>query len=252
MSIFDVASILTTILVIAAVGVLLLIVVFFATRKYDDAKRESDQARDVIRDLRKKRLDLIKQALQMFSEGNPHADGLAKLSKLYVSIDSEKKEVAWEGKYIVVMKKFMAYSKRNLPANMESAWKMSNAAINENEMMLDGAREAYAKAQGEMASFDKPPQSYAIKIGNKIIGMMRDHARNSEEADAERSAVEAGVMDPADAQASAPISTKAARKIKSTLKDQIGNFKAAASARKGDEDPYAGYDGNDDGSGGQK
>lgn len=225
-NLMQVSSVLTMVLVIFAIIVVLFIVVFMFTKRYDDEKRQSDAARDAIRELRKKRLELINQALQMFSNDNPHAKGLSKLAELYGSIDSEKKEIAWEQKYVLVMKKFMAYAKRELPANMESAWKMSNIAINENEEMLDSAREAYVSCQQALASYRKPPQSYMISIGNRIMGAMRSHASEQAAANAEKSAIEAGVMAPEDAVASRPV----AQKAKDHMRNAMTQIKGAAQA----------------------
>lgn len=195
MRLTDLADGVTAIMIFVAVVVLLLIVTFFATKKYDDARRQSDAARDDIRELRKKRLMLIDQALQMFSQDNPHADGLRKLADIYRTIDSEKKEVAWEEKYVIVMRKFMAYARKHLNANMQNAWKMSNSAVNENEQMLDGAREAYVSCQETIKSFERAPQCYAVKAGNAIMDIMRQHNADATDQLAEEAAQAAGIDD---------------------------------------------------------
>lgn len=161
-------------LVIVAVAVIAIMLMFLMTKRKNDLSAQCQRARDDVRKFRKQRLVLIGQALSMFSTDNKYAQSLSKLSEIYKTIDSESKEILWEEKYIKVMKKFMAYAKKTAPANMKDAWKMLNSSINENEMALDTAREAYVNFKSSLEQFDNPPQKYIVMASDKLsLGMHR-------------------------------------------------------------------------------
>lgn len=218
----------TTILVIVAIIVISFFVIIFVTRRYDELKAQSDEARDKIREMRKARLALIDQAISMFGTGNPHFDSLSKLAKIYRNIDSEQKEVAWEEKYITVMKKFMMAAKKGLSPNMQGAWQMANEAIKANEMQLDSAREAYAQCQNSLSTFESGPQGKALQIGQRILDAMRSHAKTKAEEQVDIEAQHAGITD--------EVPENARVSMNSSIKDQIARGAAAVRKGKGEND----------------
>lgn len=168
MELADLTGIMFTILIIIAILVIALMAMLLLTKRRNDIEGHLIAARDDVRSYRKQRLVLVEQALSMFSDNNKFADSLSKLAEIYRTIDSENKEILWEEKYIKVMKKFMAYAKKNSPANMKDAWKMLNSSVNENEMMLDQAREAYTHLKEELEKLDTPPLSYVMMASDKL------------------------------------------------------------------------------------
>lgn len=168
MELSGIFNILTMFFVVVTVAVITLLLIFLTMKKRDELRIAQIAIRDDVRERREQRFILIEQALAMFADGNEYADSLSKLSGLYRSIDNETKEIMWEDKYIKVMKKFLAVAKKQTPANMKDAWKMLNTSVNENEMALDAAREAYTASKDSMVQFDSFPQKYILMAGEKL------------------------------------------------------------------------------------
>lgn len=168
MELSGILNILTMFFIIITIAVIALLLIFLTMKKRDELRIAQIAIRDDVRERREQRLVLIEQALAMFANGNGYADSLSKLASLYRSIDNETKEIMWEDKYIKIMKKFLTVAKKQSPANMRDAWKMLNTSVNENEMALDAAREAYTASQDSMAQFDSFPQKYILLAGEKL------------------------------------------------------------------------------------
>lgn len=165
------------VLIILAVIVVAIMVIFIMTKMRGDTQEAVSKARIDVRAAREKRLALCEQALAMFSSGNTYGEPLSKLVEIYKSIDSEKKEILWEEKYIKIMRKFMADAKKKSPDNMKEAWKMLNSEVNANEEALDMARAEYVAKKEILSQFDRVPQKYIIQAGDKIMCAMKVYAQ---------------------------------------------------------------------------
>lgn len=174
MDALDLSNFFVILLVIVAVAVGAMFAMFFAIRKRDELIERTKVARDDIRQRRKQRSALMNQVLSLFGNGNPMAESLSKLAKLYLVIDSEEKEILWEEKYVVVMRKFLDLAKGKTDGgNLSKAWEMASKSVSDNEDALEAARNVYDETILELESLEKPPMSWLLYGGDIIMSLMR-------------------------------------------------------------------------------
>ena len=160
---------------IVLVLVILIFVFMFLVRRQDELEETLDASQKTIVECRQQRYQLMCQVIDMFGNGNPDVQNLTRLRDLYEKSDSEEREIMWEEKYVVVMKRYLEYAGQHVSPQMRKAWQMANQAVVENEENLSGARTAYENAKVRASAYTKPPLSYIAAAGDKIADLMRFH-----------------------------------------------------------------------------
>ena len=168
-------------LAVALIFVIIVCVFMFVVRHQDELEEDLVDTRDEIVRCRQNRYTLMDQAITMFGNGNPDVQNLTALKDIYSKSDSEEREIMWEKKYVVVMKRFMDYAGEHCRPEMKSAYEMLNAAVEENEANLAAARDGYENAKRQASAYAKPPLSYIAAAGDKAAGFLRRQHEMKEE-----------------------------------------------------------------------
>ena len=170
-------------LAVALIFVIIVCVFMFVVRHQDDLEADLVDTRDEIVKCRKNRYTLMGQAITMFGNGNPDVKNLTTLRDIYSKSDSEEREIMWEKKYVVVMRRFMEYAGEHCRPEMKSAYDMLNTAVEENEANLSAARDGYENAKRQASAYAKPPLSYIAAAGDKAAGFLRRQHEMKQEWD---------------------------------------------------------------------